>query len=159
MGINLFANSQGSAPTWQPAPLNRRQGLIRLLSLAPAGVFSATLVACTEAANATDRVSLDTARADHEAGRVALIDIREPVEHATGVAAGAKLLPMSQLKARLSEVPVQPDKPVYLICKTQNRSSATVKALRELGYAHVRFVDGGMSEWARRGWPMVKPSR
>jgi rhodanese-related sulfurtransferase len=105
-----------------------------------------------------DAVSLEQARADFEAGRVHLIDIREPAEHATGVAAGAQLLPMRQLGARLGEIPTDPGQPVYLICNTQNRSRATLKALRERGYGHVRFVQGGMSEWARRGWPMVQPA-
>ncbi len=104
-----------------------------------------------------DAVPLEQARADFEAGKVTLIDIREPDEHATGVAKGAQLLPMRQLGARLGEIPTNPAKPVYLICNTQNRSSATLKALRERGYGHVKFVQGGMSEWARRGWPMVKP--
>ena len=105
-----------------------------------------------------DVVSLDAARADHEAGRVVLIDIREPSEHANGVAKSAVLLPMSQLNQRWPEIPTNPAKPVYLICNTQNRSSATLKALRQRpGYEHVRFVQGGMSEWARRAWPMVKP--
>jgi rhodanese-related sulfurtransferase len=87
-----------------------------------------------------------------------MIDIREPREHATGVAQGVQLLPMQQIGARLSEIPADKDKPVLLICNTQNRSSATLAALRERGYSHVRFVEGGMSEWARRGWPMVKPT-
>lgn len=104
-------------------------------------------------------VSLEEARAAWESGRALLIDIREPVEHATGVAAGATLLPMSQLGRRLAEIPVDPGKPVLLICNTQNRSSRTLKALRERGYGHVRFVNGGMSEWAKRGWPMVAPPR
>lgn len=105
-------------------------------------------------------VSLDQARLEHESGRAILIDIREPAEHATGVAQGARLLPMRQLRERLAEIPRDPAKPVLLICNTQNRSSATLRALRELGgYEHVRYVDGGMSEWARRGWPMVKPGR
>jgi rhodanese-related sulfurtransferase len=86
-----------------------------------------------------------------------MIDIREPNEHATGVARGARLLPMSQLGQRLPEISTDPKQPVLLICNTQNRSSRTLKALRERGYANVRFVEGGMSEWARRGWPMVKP--
>jgi rhodanese-related sulfurtransferase len=102
-------------------------------------------------------VSLDQARAEHEAGRAILIDIREPDEHATGVAAGARLLPMRQLARRLGEIPTDPAQPVLLICRTQNRSSATLRALRERGYGHVRYVHGGMAEWARRGWPMVKP--
>lgn len=106
-----------------------------------------------------DAVSLEAARAEHEAGRAILIDIREPEEHATGVAPGARLLPMRQLGARLGEIPLDPKKPVLLICNTQNRSSATLRALRERGYGHVRYVAGGMSEWARRGWPLVRPGR
>ncbi len=102
-------------------------------------------------------VSLDQARTGFETGRAILIDIREPDEHATGVATGAILLPLSQLAQRLAEIPTDPSRPVLLICRTQNRSSATLRALREHGYAHVRYVHGGMSEWARRGWPMVKP--
>jgi rhodanese-related sulfurtransferase len=102
-------------------------------------------------------VSLDRARADHVAGKAILIDIREPDEHATGVAAGARLLPMRQLRTRAAEIPADPAVPVLLICNTQNRSRAVVDALRERGYSHVRYVDGGMSEWARRSWPMVKP--
>jgi rhodanese-related sulfurtransferase len=112
---------------------------------------------CSPAGAEPNVVSLDVARAEHESGRAVLIDIREPDEHATGVAAGARLLPMSQLGSRLAEIPTDPKQPVLLICRTQNRSSATLKALREHGYGHVRFVQGGMSEWAGRGWPMVKP--
>ena len=102
-------------------------------------------------------VSLDAARAALADGRTVVFDIREPQEHATGVAAGMRLLPMSQIGARLAEIPKSADQPVLLICNTQNRSSATLRALRERGYGHVRYVNGGMSEWARRGWPMVKP--
>ena len=112
----------------------------------------------SRAAGDPDAVSLETARADLDAGRVVVIDVREPAEHATGVAAGARLLPMSQLSARVGEIPLDAKKPVYLICNTQNRSSATLRALRQRGYAHVRYVSGGMSEWTRRGWPTVKPA-
>jgi rhodanese-related sulfurtransferase len=115
------------------------------------------LAACGQSLATTDVVSLEVARTEFEAGRAVLIDIREPEEHATGVAAGAKLLPMRQLRQRLHEIPTRADQPVLLICNTQNRSSATLRALREQGYGHVRYVHGGMAEWARRGWPMVKP--
>ena len=74
------------------------------------------------------------------------------------MARGAKLLPMRQLGQRLNEIPTDPSKPVLLICNTQNRSGATVKALKERGFGHVRYVQGGMSEWVRRGWPVVKPA-
>jgi len=105
----------------------------------------------------TESVSLDVARQELESGKSIVIDIREPQEHASGVAPGMQLLPMRQLAARISEIPNDPKRPVLLICNTQNRSSATWKYLREKGYTNVRFVQGGMSEWTRRAWPLVKP--
>lgn len=134
-------------------PIRRRPVALALLGL---GLAASTR---SGAQPATDAVSLETARAEATAGRAVLIDIREPDEHARGVAAGAVLLPMSQLRSRLAEIPLDARKPVYLVCNTQNRSRATLKALRERGYGHVRFVEGGMSEWARRGWPLVAPLR
>jgi rhodanese-related sulfurtransferase len=116
------------------------------------------LAACADGAPAADSVTLDVARQEFESGQALLIDIREPDEHATGVAPGARLLPMKQLARRLAEIPKDPAQPVLLICRTQNRSSATLRALKEQGYTNVRYVDGGMSEWARRGWPLVKPA-
>jgi len=138
-------------------------------SLRPSAVRRAALISPVLLLGAFDRaraapdptqadfVSLDVAREALQSGRVVLIDVREPDEHARGVAPGARLLPMSQLRQRVGEIPVDPAKPVFLICNTQNRSSATLKALRPHGYGHVRYVEGGMSEWARRGWPLVKP--
>ena len=134
------------------ANLGRRDALAVLFAC---GVLSATLVAADE----PEFVDLAMARAEHEAGRAVLIDIREPAEHASGVARGAQLLPMRQLAARLAEIPTDPRRPVLLICNTQNRSSATARALRQRGFAHVRYVQGGMSEWVRRGWPIVAPGR
>lgn len=131
----------------------RRFGAV--LFLAALGVATAT-----RAGGANDSVSLETARAELQAGRAILIDVREPQEHAGGVAPGARLLPVGQIGARLAEIPSDPARPVLLICHTQNRSSAALRALRERGgYAHVRYVQGGMSEWMRRGWPLVKPAR
>jgi rhodanese-related sulfurtransferase len=51
---------------------------------------------------------------------------------------------MSQLSRRLTELPK--DRPVLLICNTQNRSRATFDALRQQGYTNLQFVQGGMSE-------------
>ena len=136
-------------------PVGRR----RFCLLGLAAGLAVGLAACSGAGSAADAVSLDSARTEFEAGRAVLIDIREPMEHATGVARGARLLPMRQIGARQSEIPTDPQQPVLLICNTQNRSQATLKALRAQGYGHVRYVEGGMSEWARRGWPMVAPTR
>jgi rhodanese-related sulfurtransferase len=120
--------------------------------------FIVALSACSSG-NEADKVSLQQARAEHEAGRVLLIDIRETREHQTGVAQGAVLLPMSQLPQKQSLIPKNPDQPVLLICNTQNRSKASLEKLKAQGYQNIRYVEGGMSEWASKGWPMVAPTQ
>ena len=120
------------------------------------GMASLLLPACSPEV-ALPHVSLEQARAENESGKVLMIDIRESQEHATGVAQGVVLLPMSQVAQRVAEIPKQADQPVLLICNTQNRSRAVTEALQEQGFTNIRYVDGGMSEWAKRGWPMVKP--
>jgi len=137
--------------TIQTIAFNRRT----ILAALGLGVLALTGHAQTVAD--TDSVTLDAARKEVESGKATLVDVREPQEHAGGVAPGAQLLPMRQLAARLSELPNDPKRPLLLICHSQNRSSATYKFLREKGYTNVRFVQGGMGEWMRRGWPLVRP--
>ena len=102
-------------------------------------------------------VSLEQARDALQQSSALVFDIREPSEHATGVAKGARLLPMSQLSKRIGEVPKANDQPVLLICNTQNRSARVAAQLQAAGYTNISYVNGGMSQWAARQWPMVKP--
>jgi rhodanese-related sulfurtransferase len=118
--------------------------------------LACTFTLCTAFAQ-TPVVTLEQARAALESASAVVIDIREPSEHATGVAQGTKLIPMSQLSKRISEVPKAADAQVLLICNTQNRSSRMADQLRAAGYTNISYVNGGMSQWAARGWPMVKP--
>lgn len=145
----------------QPLQPHRRQALRRLLGIGLAGGAATLLLgACSEAASASDplRVSLEEGRQLFESKQALMFDIREADEHATGVASGALLLPMSQLNQRVGEIPKDPAQPVLVICNTQNRSSKVVQAMKEAGWTNVRYVHGGMSTWAKNGWPMVKPA-
>ena len=136
---------------------HRRQMLVHLALILTAGTL---LVACSPDASSNDplRVTLEEGRQLLQSKQVMMVDIREADEHATGVAKGAVLLPMSQLHQRANEIPKDPAQPVLVICNTQNRSSKVVQAMKEAGWSNVRYVHGGMSGWARNGWPMVKPS-
>ena len=120
--------------------------------------FFLALSACSSAIE-TDKVTLQQARIEHEAGRALLIDIRETREHQSGVVQGALLLPMSQLPQKQTLIPKNPEQPVLLICNTQNRSKSSLAKLKEQGYQNIKYVDGGMSEWTSNGWPMVKPTQ
>jgi rhodanese-related sulfurtransferase len=105
----------------------------------------------------TNRVSLDDMQAALAKNSAVVIDIREPMEHATGVAKGAALIPLSVLGKRLSEIPKPTDPTFYIVCHTQNRSSRVVEQLQSMGYNNVQYVHGGMSEWNARGLPTAKP--
>ncbi len=114
-------------------------------------------LAFAASAQTAPSVSINAARDALQNASAIVIDIREPSEHATGVAQGARLLPMSQLSKRISEVPKSNDQPVLLICNTQNRSAKVAEQLRAAGYTNISYVNGGMSQWAKQQWPMVKP--
>ena len=133
------------------------------LHLAAVRFLMVLLIAtCAVAANAQAQapapsVSLDAARKALQNASAIVIDIREPSEHATGIAQGVRLLPMSQLSKRIGEVPKTSEQPVLLICNTQNRSARVAEQLRAAGYTNISYVNGGMSQWAKLNWPMVAP--
>ena len=103
-------------------------------------------------------VALEDARVALDKSSMLVVDIREPSEHATGVAKGAVLMPIDQISKRIGELPAPNTKPFLVICNTQNRSSRIVEQLQSMGYTNASYVKGGMSQWAQRGWPLVKPS-
>ena len=133
----------------------QKMTLRKLLSMLAGGAFLLALQ-CSAHAGAPP-VNLEDAREALEKSSMVVIDIREPREHATGVAKGALLIPMGQLFRRLEELPKPAKQPFLVICHTQNRSSRMVEQLHAAGYSNASYVKGGMSQWAARGWPMVKP--
>jgi rhodanese-related sulfurtransferase len=82
----------------------------------------------------------------------ALLDVREIDEWDAGHAPGARHLPMSELTARIAELP--DDDPVYVVCRSGGRSARVVAYLAGQGYPAVN-VDGGMQSWAAQGRELV----
>jgi rhodanese-related sulfurtransferase len=82
----------------------------------------------------------------------AMLDVREPDEWAAGHAPTARHLPMSQLTARIGELP--DDDPLYVVCRSGGRSARVVAYLAGQGYPAVN-VDGGMQSWAAQGRAVV----
>jgi rhodanese-related sulfurtransferase len=79
------------------------------------------------------------------------LDVREPDEWAAGHAPTARHIPMSQIQARLDEVPA--DDPLYVICRSGGRSGQVAGFLIEKGYNAVN-VSGGMQAWFAAGRPV-----
>ena len=82
----------------------------------------------------------------------ALLDVRELDEWTAGHAPDARHLPMSELTARLGEIPDAD--PLFVICRSGARSARVVAFLAGQGYPAVN-VDGGMRSWAAAGRPLV----
>jgi len=70
-----------------------------------------------------------------------LIDVREPYEHEEDNI-GGKLIPMSELGARVNEIPKEGD--VVLYCRTGSRSSYAVQALSQNGWNNLINLQGGI---------------
>ncbi len=82
-----------------------------------------------------------------------LLDVRESDEWAAGHAPVAHHLPMTELPARIAEVPN--DREVAVICRSGGRSGQVVAYLKRNGWDQVRNVEGGMGDWAAAGRPVV----
>lgn len=85
------------------------------------------------------QVNVDKVRELVENGDV-IIDVREPHEYEKGHIKGAKNVPLSELRERMNEIPK--DKPVYLHCRSGQRSYNAVLALQNAGYKNVYNITG-----------------
>mgnify|MGYP002509664350 CR=1 FL=1 len=69
-----------------------------------------------------------------------IIDVRETAEYRRGHLINAKNIPLSELRERINEIPM--DVPVYLHCRSSQRSYNAVMALQALGYNNVYNISG-----------------
>jgi len=69
-----------------------------------------------------------------------IIDVREPGEFAAGHLLNAVNIPLSQLRQRMDEIPK--DIPVYIHCRSAQRSYNAVMALQHCGFANIYNIAG-----------------
>ena len=87
--------------------------------------------------------------------KLLLLDVRSAADFTgeKGHIAGALNIPLEELAAREGEL--EPAQPVLLVCTTDRRSSKAALQLAAAGFAQVQVVQGGMTAWRERGWPVV----
>jgi rhodanese-related sulfurtransferase len=83
-----------------------------------------------------------------------LLDVREADEFADVRVEGSLFIPMSQLGARLDEIPR--DRPVVVMCAAGSRSANVTSHLLAAGWADVGNVAGGIVAWERMGLPVKR---
>lgn len=75
------------------------------------------------------------------AGGAYILDVREKPELAAGVVKGSVHIPLSQLRERMDEIPL--DRPLHIHCRSGQRSYNAVMALQNRGYGQVFNMAGG----------------
>jgi len=73
------------------------------------------------------------------------------MQEALGQIANAQLIPLSELKTRLAEIPT--DKPVVAVCHAGMRSGQATVILRSGGLTRCANLRGGMLLWSQLGLP------
>ena len=83
----------------------------------------------------------------------ALLDVREPWEHAICALPEARLIPMEELELRVDEI--EPNREVVVYCHHGIRSAAVVQWLRDQGIPAVNLA-GGIDAWTLRVDPSLR---
>ncbi|MFN4231592.1 rhodanese-like domain-containing protein [Thermus sp.] len=83
-----------------------------------------------------------------------VVDVRTPQEFAEGHVPGAINLPVEAVAQWADTLPK--DKPVYLYCRSGNRSRQAAEYLKRKGYANLYNLEGGILAIQREGFPLVR---
>ena len=81
---------------------------------------------------------------------VNVIDVREPMEYASGHIPGSCNVPLAQLSGASL-----PEGPLVLVCQSGNRSARGVQTLLQQGHPHpISDLEGGLPSWQQAGYPV-----
>jgi rhodanese-related sulfurtransferase len=89
--------------------------------------------------------------------RLQLVDVRDPVEFASGRIPRARLLPLGELQRGAAEL--DRSRPVVCVCRSGKRSAQAVEKLLALGFDQVQQLDGGLTAWEQAGLLLEKDER
>lgn len=85
--------------------------------------------------------------------RPLVIDVRQPNEYRSGHIAGAKLIPLNELRSRMKKLPQS--KEIVCVCASGHRSHSATRILIGAGY-NATNMKGGMHSWRGSRLPVKK---
>jgi len=89
------------------------------------------------------------------AGRISIVDTREPAVYGRAHIPGATSMPADEIEGRLAELFMLGTPPI-LYCRQGDRTKELVAKLVEQGL-QVGFLEGGVLAWEAAGLPMERP--
>ena len=100
----------------------------------------------------TERLGPDVAAARVSRGEATLLDVRAPGERGGKWIDGSLAIPLSQLEARIDEVPR--DRALIVHCAGGYRSSVAASVLQREGFDKVTELAGGLAAWESAKLPV-----
>ena len=104
------------------------------------------------------RVSVKHLAELDDQGNVDVIDVRTPEEFQSVRAVIARNVPLGSLDphAVMKERNGTAKQPLFVICRSGNRSGKACRKFIDAGYTNIVNVDGGTLEWEKSGLPVVR---
>ena len=124
-------------------------------------ILGLATVGCQAQSVSTGVVNMDVNVADFAAGidtaeNALLLDVRTDAEFASGHLNGATQIDFYRDDFEEALSKLDKSQPVYVYCRSGNRSGKAAKQMKALGFKEVYNLGGGIGAWARRGQPIAK---
>ena len=88
-------------------------------------------------------------------GGALLIDVRTPAEFQSQHVPNSKCIPLDEInREAIARHQQHPDQPVYLICRSGNRSGMALRKLSDAEFNQAVSVSGGIMAWEDAGYPV-----
>jgi len=85
-----------------------------------------------------------------------VIDLSSITEFEKGHIPGSKNVVQSQFDPENKQLANAKSLPVVAVCRTGQASAAAAKRLKQAGFEHVYWLDGGIQAWQQADLPLVK---
>ncbi len=81
-----------------------------------------------------------------------LLDVRTQAEYDSSHLSNSTLIPVQELASRLNEISEWKEKPVFVYCRSGNRSLTASNILKEAGFLSIYNLNGGINSWVQNGF-------
>lgn len=84
-----------------------------------------------------------------------VLDVRTPQEHSEARLDGSVLIDYYSPTFEDELAELDKSVPYFVYCRSGNRSAEAVSLMKDLGFAEVYELEGGILSWATQGLPLV----
>jgi rhodanese-related sulfurtransferase len=102
------------------------------------------------------RISTSDARAEFNAGRAVIIDVRNESAYKAGHIKGSTLIAYADIVAKAAELPKDKTIILYCSCPAEHTSLLAAQELKAKGVTNTAALVGGFPKWEAAGYPVEK---